>query len=298
LPAVPVTKKLEAAPQPKSVTAAVETFRRDTLENLAAQRLSLSPDEQRIAYIDAGHLYVLRLGSGEVQSPGDANGVPFWSPDSRSIAAASGKRLMRFDLDGSAPRDVCGVNSTLTGAWGPDGTILMGFQKDGIYRVPAAGGTAVRVTTIDPSRNETRHLAPQFLPGGRRFLYIAGSGKAGQSMLYVGSLESAERKEIMPVESNVEFVSSRRVAQQGYLVFTMGRVLTAKTFNLTTLNAGARTLPIGELVTSTGTIDAAVSTGDFSATKDLLAFRPMASRSGITVIRGWMDRLDQQTQIK
>jgi hypothetical protein len=113
-------------------------------------------------------------------------------------------------------------------------------------------------------------------------------------MLYAGSLKSEERKEIMPVESNVEFVASPRNPRQGYLLFTQGRTLATRTFDLTTLTAGAAITSLGDAVTSAGTLDAAVSTAEFSATGSLLAFRPMDHKSGITVVRNWMNRLSQQ----
>jgi eukaryotic-like serine/threonine-protein kinase len=279
------------SPPPAQASLPAVPARIVTIQPGAVSRLSLSPDGKRIAFVESGHLYARRLESSEAQLLGDVNGSPFWSPDSRSVAAASGNRLMRFDLDGSEPRQICTVNTNLAGAWGPDGTILIGLQRSGIYRVPASGGTLAPVTILDSTRNETRHLDPVFIPGGKRFLYVRASNQAGQSMLYAGSLQSAERKEIMPVESNVEFVASRGNGRQGYLIFTVGKALAAKTFNLDTLTAGAATMPLGDAVTSTGTLDAAISTGDFSVTGSALVFRAMGGNSGITVIRNWMKRL-------
>ena len=40
-----------------------------------------------------------------------------------------------------------------------------------LYRVPAAGGSAVPLTTLDPSAGETSHRFPWLLPDGRHFLY-------------------------------------------------------------------------------------------------------------------------------
>jgi hypothetical protein len=110
-------------------------------------------------------------------------------------------------------------------------------------------------------------------------------------MLYAGSLQSAERKEIMPVESNVEFVAAPGKPQQGYLLFTTGRVLSAKTFDLITLTAGAATIWLGDTVTSAGTLDAALSTADFSAIGSALAFHTPDRDGGITIIHNWMNRL-------
>jgi serine/threonine protein kinase len=291
-------------PQPHTPTAPPPTAARPKLDPPPAKlastmtfqpgqvsRMSLSPDGTQIAFIESNHLYVRGLESSEKQLLGEASGIPFWSPDSRAVAAASGNRLIRFDLDGSAPRQLCVVNTNLAGAWGPDGTILIGLQRSGLYRVPASGGELVPVTTLDSSRSETRHLDPRFLAGGQRFLYIRASTRPGHSMLYAGSLQSAERKEIMPVESNVEFVAAPGKPQQGYLLFTTGRVLSAKTFDLITLTAGAATIWLGDTVTSAGTLDAALSTADFSAIGSALAFHTPDRDGGITIIHNWMNRL-------
>jgi hypothetical protein len=114
-------------------------------------------------------------------------------------------------------------------------------------------------------------------------------------MLCAGSLQSGERKEIMPVESNVDFVANQlannRNPRQGYLIFTTGKLLSAKTFDLTTLTAGAATVWLGDAVTSSATLDAATGAADFSATASALAFHTVGGGGGITVLRNWMNRL-------
>jgi serine/threonine protein kinase len=287
-PASPGKSKVRESLEPRPALAPPEPARRVTIQPGSVSRLNLSPDGKRIAFTDSGHLYTRLLESSEAQLLGDASGVPFWSPDSKSVAAAAGNRLMRFDLDGSPARQICTVNTNLAGAWGPDGTILIGLIHGGIYRVPAAGGELSPVTIIDPSRQETRHLAPRFLPGGQRFLYIRASNQAGKSRLYAGSLQSAGDKEIMPVESNVEFVAGHGNRPRGYLIFTIGKALAAKTFDADTLIAGAATMPLGEAIAWTGTLDAAIGAADFSVAGDALAFRALGGNGGITVIRNWM----------
>ena len=66
-------------------------------------------------------------------------------------------------------------------------------MRDGLYRVPEDGGAlTARYIGVYASRGETRHIALQFLPDGRRFLYLVGSNMPGRSMLYAGSLDSPE----------------------------------------------------------------------------------------------------------
>ena len=55
--------------------------------------------------------------------------------------------------------------------------ILFGTDGTGLWRVAEAGGVPSEVTRLDPSRKETFHAGPDFLPDGRHFLYhrIGGS---------------------------------------------------------------------------------------------------------------------------
>src|SRR6185436_11911292 len=85
------------------------------------------------------------------------------------------------------------------GTWSREGVILFerGEEPRGISRVAAEGGTPVAVTTIDSSRDETDHILPRFLPDGRHFLYGVLSRKAGQSGIYIGSLDSSVSKRLI-----------------------------------------------------------------------------------------------------
>jgi eukaryotic-like serine/threonine-protein kinase len=284
--AMPVTEPARR----KSEVPTTKTQSPSLIQSGTVMRPSLSPDSLSIAFIDMGHLYVRRLESTYLLDLGPSAGTPFWSPDSRSVAATVGKWLTRFDLEGSASRQLCESNTMLPGAWGPDGTILLGLLREGIFRVPATGGQLVRVTKVDPARKETRHLSPQFLPDGKHFLYVRASNERGQNMLYVGSLPSDEGKAIMPAESNVEFVANNRDTHLGYLVYQADDTLVARPFDLTTMTAAAAVVRLGEAARPTRAMDAAFSTADFSVTPSALALRS-ASNSGIQLTRNWMARL-------
>jgi hypothetical protein len=281
--AAPVNRKSDIPPVKKEGGAVM-------IESGTALHPALSPDGQSLAYVDMGHLYVRRLNSAYPIELGPTLNTPFWSPDSRSVAATVGKWLTRFDLAGGAPHQICESNTMLAGAWGSDGTILIGLRKDGIYRVPATGGELVRVTTVDPARQETRHLAPRFLPDGKHFLYVRASNERAKNMLYVGSLPSDAGKPIMPVQSNVEFVGNSRDASQGYLVYQDGGSLVAKPFDLTTLTAGAAAIPFRDAAFSTAVSDAAFGIAEFSVTTSAVAERGK-SDGGILLIPGWLGRL-------
>jgi hypothetical protein len=144
-------------------------------------------------------------------------------------------KLLKVNLSGGPPQVLCDSDSTAAGAWGSDGTILIGRLGEGLFRVSANDGAVTRMTTPDPSRNERRHTSPQFLPGGRQFLYVAASDKPGKSMLYAASLDSAKRTPVMPVESTVSFALSRYDGSRGYLLFSREGALFAQDFDLNRL---------------------------------------------------------------
>ena len=105
------------------------------------------------------------------------------------------------------------------GTWNDRDDILFSSSGEGvIQRVPARGGTAVAVTTLDPDRHETSHVWPQFLPGGNRFLYVALSDEGW--MLKVAALDATDVNDVMPVESAVFFSPPGYLllARQGFLM--------------------------------------------------------------------------------
>jgi hypothetical protein len=251
-------------------------------------RLKLSPDGRSVAFLSGERHYVRAFNRPEAQMlyVADGMGTPFWSPDGRSVAIPGGGQLVKVGLaPGSLSTSLAHVNTNLEGAWGPDGTILIGLVHDGIYRIPAGGGSPTRVTAPDPLRGETRHLLPQFLSGGRRFLYLAGSGKPGGSVLWAGSLDSAERTEVMPMQSNFVFVPAAPDNIRGYLVYLRDRVLVAQPFDSARLVSLAEPFALAPSVASSAALGASVSIGDFSATPATLIYR---SGSTTTVVQDWL----------
>jgi len=170
--------------------------------------------------------------------------LPFWSPDSRSIAFVSGGKLRRVDTSGSAPKDIAPAMDFSGGAWNEANVIVFGTPR-GLLRVSAEGGTPEALTTIDTS--ETGHFWPAFLPDGNHFLFTVWSNETANRAVYVGALDSQDRTKVMPAESNAMYAS-------GHLVFHRAASLFAQPFD-----AASRTLS-GEASQIAGTL--AFSAGD------------------------------------
>ena len=192
----------------------------------------ISPNGQRLILpgIDSEgrrHLWLRPLDSFADQLlPGtEGADLPFWSPDSRSIAFFSNEKLERIDLAGGPPQTLCDAASpTPGGAWNQDGVILFA-GRSGTLRVSAAGGQPKPVLQLDKSRQETAQLLPQFLPDGRHFLYLSQSSSAGKGGIYLGSLDSRETRMLLPVESNATYVPP------GLLVYGRQEALLAQEFD-------------------------------------------------------------------
>jgi Tol biopolymer transport system component len=208
---------------------------------------------------------VRRLDSLTAQRLDGTEGAvyPFWSPDSRSIGffAEDGKRrsqLKKIDPSGGSPVTLCelpGPNST-GGTWNRNGVILFGMfatTEGEIQRVSAVGGARSPVTKLDPATGETRHWTPSFLPDGHHFLYLASGIKGGDPFapngLYVGSLDSEERKLLIPGGSIAKYAD-------GHLLFLRSgfdaSTLMAQPFDPIRLALTGEAVPIAERVSVGG----------------------------------------------
>jgi Tol biopolymer transport system component len=166
---------------------------------------------------------------------------PFWSPDSRSIAFVAGGKLKKIDVSGGPAQTLTDSGIGAGGTWNRDGVIVFVRNlAEGLYRIPATGGTPTRVTTLDKSRNEIVHAWPYFLPDGRHFLYLARSSQTDKSAIFVGSLDSNERKFLLNADSSMAY------APPGYLVFARQQTVMAQGFNADKLQLTGEAVPVAE----------------------------------------------------
>jgi serine/threonine protein kinase len=156
----------------------------------------VSPDGRHIAFVgmkdSRSELWIRDLASLDARSiPGTVGAVqPFWSPDSRSLAFFSNRKLLRVSLDSGAPPlaladapDPCG------GTWSQAGTIVFQpeVRESSLMRVAADGGRVQPATEFDV-KSDAAHRWPAFLPDGVHFLYFVQSELDGRRGIYVGSI--------------------------------------------------------------------------------------------------------------
>jgi Tol biopolymer transport system component len=140
----------------------------------------------------------------------------WWAPDSRSIAFFADGALKRIDLNGGIVRTIAQGPNPTRGAWNDEGTILFGASAGPLSRVPAEGGAVEPATAL--LAGQSSHRWPQFLPDGRRFVFLA-LGMPDVRGIYLGSLDSKNITRILEGEYGIAFMppSHLLLAYQGAL---------------------------------------------------------------------------------
>src|SRR5207248_10255320 len=171
---------------------------------------SVSPDGRLLAFRTALPDSQLQVHIRPLESftsrpvPGTEGATfTFWSADSRFIGFSTQGKLMKVDLTGGPPQTIATGFGIAGSAWNRDGVVIATRSlADGLYRIPASGGTPTILTELDRARGETGHLHPHFLPDGRHFLYLAVSSHPQDTAIYAASLDAPkERKRIMNADS-------------------------------------------------------------------------------------------------
>ena len=248
---------------------------------LPRSQFAVSPDGSRLVFVarpPSGRqlLWVRPLGAVTAQPLSGTEDAlyPFWSPDSRYIGFFSQSKLKRIDASGGPAQILCDAPNGRGGTWNSDGVIV--FSPDNyrpLYRISAAGGSAVAVTKLDESKLQATHRWPWFLPDGRHFLYRSGTTSSTTQKenngIYLGSLDSNEQKLILAVDTMPAYAS-------GYLLFVRDTTLMAQQFDLKTFQLTGDALPVTERVQ----VDFVLSRGVFSVSENGV----LVSQSGGTVL--------------
>jgi serine/threonine protein kinase len=249
---------------------------------------AVSPDGTRIAFSarnldDQILLWVRPLDSLDpFPIPGSSGATfPFWSPDGRSLGFFAQAKLKVVEASPSAsPVSLADAEEARGGTWGPDGSILYsaGYHAP-ILRVSASGGSPTPVTKV---KRPELHRWPAFLPDGRHFLYNVRVQGEENAVVYAGSLDSKERREILREHSDAVYVPP------GYLLFRRAGRLMAVRFNTDRLAV------VGEPVELVEGIDYLPPTGRtaFGVAPNVLAYAP-SSDARLSRL-AWFDRTGRE----
>ena len=224
-------------------------------ENASFESFAVSPDGHKLAFTAAldGRmmLWVRALDSLEARplaGTENAAAYPFWSPDSLSIGFFAPTKLKVVEISGGPARDIADVTVGRGGAWSPEGIILFCPRPLGIlYQVPAGGGAPTPMTSLDEARAEVTHAFPQFLPGGRQFLYLAASSRPGESSIRAGSLDSTGSKVLLGSDTGAVYAPILR-GHGASLLFVHDGALMAQPFDSRRIElSGERTVVVPEV---------------------------------------------------
>lgn len=217
---------------------------------------AVSPDGRHIAVIATADgktgLWIRDLDAPIPRLLAGTEGAisPFWSPDSRYLAFGAGGKLKKIDITGGPPLTLCDAPGPRGGAWNKNGVILFtpaNAAPGVLVRVPAAGGTPVTVTGLDKSRNENSNRYPWFLPDQRHFLYMGRSNDGEKTAVFVGDLESKERKQLVSGDTTAAYAPPIG-GYPGYLLFMRDRTLMAQPFDAGKLATTGEAVPVAEQV--------------------------------------------------
>jgi Tol biopolymer transport system component len=265
-------------------------------EKATYNAFSISPDGRKVVFVaranGVSRLWLRSLDSLDIRplagtETGATIGLPFWSPDSRSIAFSEGSpvgTLKKIDILGGPAQSLCAFSTNMVGGnWSPEGVILFG-TRGGIMRVSSSSGSAALVTAVDSARGEQAHILPAVLPDGRHFLYQRLSYTLGESGIYVGSLDSKpeqqNRKLILATDAAFAFVPPTVLSQNARLLFLREGALLAQTFDLQKLKLTGEPTPVTEK------LDTDLFLGDVGFS---------ASQNGVMIYRAGVRRDEQFT---
>jgi Tol biopolymer transport system component/predicted Ser/Thr protein kinase len=201
---------------------------------------------------------------------------PMWSPDSRHIAFFVGSKLKKVPVAGGPAQTICEAAGA-DGSWSSRGEIVFdGADNDPLLRVAAAGGIPKPEVEVDDLDGVTSVGWPEFLPDGRRFLYIAASAD-GTSTIRLRALDGSSDVPLTAADSRVQY------AEPGFLLYVLDGMLVAHPFDAGKGRLTGEPMPLADNIGST-----AVGLADFSASVNgTLAFR--GGESGGRLLQ-WFDR--------
>ncbi len=218
--------------------------------------VELSPDGTKIVYAtdgDDGRTLSVR-SLDQLEGTPLVNGSsqnqpyhPFFSPDGQWVGFVTPAELKKVPITGGTPITLCKVNRARGASWGPDNTIVFAPNRtSGLFKVSAAGGEPIPVTTLDAEEDEAAHYWPQVVPGGKVIFTVLyqGSGVADDGVIESVDLETGERKILHRGGAYGRWVPS------GHLVYVRENTLFAMTFDIDKMEPTGSPSPMVQGVTA------------------------------------------------
>jgi Tol biopolymer transport system component len=258
---------------------------------------ALSPDGRYLTFSAVGPegrrmLWLRPLDANHATPIAGTEGAfaPFWSPGGREIGFFADRAMKRVSLDGGAPVTLSSTeNLTGGGTWNADGVIVFASGvSDGLFKVPASGGTPQPLTRLNAGRRDRAHLWPYFLPGGKHFLFFVQAGSQESTGIYVGSLDGSEPQKVITAQTNAVYSNG---GSKGYLVFGHGRDLVAQEFDVSSRSVSG---PPVVLAVGVGAVESMMLAPVSSSANGIMAYQTLGKPTHQLV---WFDRAGRQTGV-
>ena len=223
--------------------------------------VAISPDGSTIVFSATAEgvtkLYVRRRDGTELRVlPGTEGGTdPVFSPDGKWLGFVGPTDLMRMALDGS-PVPIAKVNDPRGVTWLDDTQLVLSADTvSGLVLVPASGGPAKPLTTLDPKIDDRTHRWPVAVPGGKAVLFTVGKISSpdnyDDSRIDALIVATGERRTVM------EGASFVRVLPHGLLAYAKAGTLFVVPFDSERLTTSGTAVPVLQEVSTDTTTGAA-----------------------------------------
>jgi Tol biopolymer transport system component len=251
------------------------------LNLISRPAVTISPDGSQVVFAavldGVSRLYVRRRDAVEARLlPGTEEASdPVFSPDGKWLVFFGGSKLKKMQLDGT-PVSLADAPDARGVDWLGDNTLVYAPSAIGpIYTIPAVGGVARAITSIDEKARERTHRWPVALPGGRAVLFTVGTFASpdnyDDSQIDAVILSSGERRRVF------ERAALVRLAP-GHLLFARGAVLSAVPFDTDKLTVAGTPVQVLQGVNG----DTTTGASDFALAADgTFAYVPGDSRTGL-----------------
>jgi serine/threonine-protein kinase len=200
--------------------------------------LALSPDASLLAYVatqrSVQQIYLRAMDEFDASPITGTEGAtdPSFSPDGQWLGFIANGKLKKISIRGGVAQELTEIGTFYSSAsWASEHTIAFAPYSSVLQQVSDEGGTPQPMTRFE--KGETLHMWPQFLPGGKAFLFtVATSGPTGIAVQKIGG----ERRTLIPGQgvSGASYVLGRVIyVQAGNLMavpFDPDRLQTRKGF--------------------------------------------------------------------
>ncbi len=246
--------------QPRLVSRTVITLPPgQRLAGLDQPAVALSPDGTQLAYVAVQggitqQLYLRAMDSLEARPILGTQGAfaPFFSPDGQWLGFFAGTKLKKISVSGGAAQTLGDATLAHGESWSNQGTIAFSpATVSFLEQVSEAGGPPQPLTRLEAG--EVSHRWPEFLPGGKAFLFVASTSSFNwtNSQVAVQALGTGERRNL------IQGATHPRYASSGHLVYAQGGSLMAVPFDAERLAVRGAAVPVVENVSHSPTAGAA-----------------------------------------